>query len=112
MSREIGLKIKHLRKARKLSQEELGEKVQIARSTISNYEIGRRSPHLKDLQRLAEAFGVGLDYFGVQSTDEVFDVLARAKKVFEDGEISKEAKEELYMEFMRFYLELKGSDKE
>lgn len=111
MSREIGLKIKHLRKARKMSQEELGERVQIARSTISNYEIGRRSPHLKDLQRLAEAFGVGLDYFGVQSTDEVFDVLARAKKVFEDEEISSEAKEELYMEFMRFYLDMKGNDK-
>lgn len=108
MSKEIGGKIKHLRKSRKITQQELADKVDIKRSTISNYEIGRRTPHLKDLQKLAATFGVGLDYFGVQSTDEVFDVLARAKEVFQNGEISKEAKEGLYMEFMKMYIDLKG----
>lgn len=108
MSQDIGRKIKQLRKARKITQEDLAERVKIKRSTISNYEIGRRTPHLKDLQKLAESFGVGLDYFGVHSTDEVFDVLARAKDVFENDKISDTAKEELYMEFMKMYLNLKG----
>lgn len=108
MSKEIGSKIKHLRKSRKLTQQEVADKVDIKRSTISNYEIGRRTPHLKDLQKLAETFGVGLDYFGVQNTDEVFDVLARAKEVFQNEEISEAAKEGLYMEFMKMYIELKG----
>lgn len=111
MSKEIGSKLKHLRNSKKITQQEMADKVSIKRSTISNYEIGRRTPHLRDLQKLAEYFGVGLDYFGVSSTDEVFDVLARAKEVFENADINPEAKEELYMEFMKMYLELKGNDK-
>lgn len=110
MSKEIGQKLKHLRKSRKITQQEVAEKVGLQRSTLSNYEIGRRSPHIKELQKLAEAFGVGLDYFGVQNTDEVFDVLARAKEVFQSEEIRSEDKEQLYMEFMKMYLELKGND--
>lgn len=108
MSKEIGRKIKHLRMSRKLTQEQVSHKVDISRSTISNYEIGRRTPHLNDLQKLASAFGVGLEYFGVTKTDEVFDVLARAKEVFESDEISREEKESLYREFMRLYLDLEA----
>lgn len=107
MSKEIGSKLKHLRKTRKFTQQEIADKVDIKRSTISNYEIGRRTPHLKDLQKLATAFGVGLDYFGIQDTDEVFDVLARAKEVFINEEISNIEKEELYLEFMKLYINLK-----
>ena len=112
MSREIGSKIKHLRKSRKLTQQELSNKLDIKRSTISNYEIGRRTPHLKDLQTIASAFGVGLDYFGIQKTDEVFDVLARAKEVFQSQDVSPHEKEQLYMEFMKMFLELKGNEQE
>lgn len=110
MSKEIGEKIKHLRKTRKMSQEELGEKVGIKRSTISNYEIGRRTPHLKDLQKLAEAFGVGLEYFNVVEIDNVFDLLARAKAVFESPAVPEEEKEKLYREFMVLYLNMKASE--
>lgn len=112
MDNEIGRKIKHLRKARKLSQEELGARVDIKRSTISNYEIGRRTPHLKDLQKLAEAFGVGLEYFNAVSTDDAFDLLARAKEVFENPSVDKATKEQLYQEFMRLYLRMKASETE
>ena len=108
MSKEIGSKLKHLRKSKKMTQQEISEKVDIKRSTISNYEIGRRTPHLKDLQKIAAVFGVGLDYFGVSETDEVFDVLARAKEVFNNEDISQEEKEDLYREFMKMYLNLKG----
>lgn len=58
LSKEIGNKLKHLRKSRKLTQQEVSEKVDeaISRSTISNYEIGRRTPHLTDLQKLADVY--------------------------------------------------------
>lgn len=114
MSQEIGKKIKHLRRSKRMTQEDLAQKLgnNISRSTISNYEIGRRTPHLKELQRFASVFGVGLDYFGVEMKDEVFDVIARAKEVFESPEVEKETKEKLYMEFMRFYLEMKGNENE
>lgn len=108
MSKMIGGKIRKLRKSKAMSQQELADKAKITRSTISNYEIGRRTPHLKDLQKFCKVFGVGLDYFGVKPKDEAFNLLARAKEVFESDEVPQEAKEELYQEFMRLYLNTKG----
>lgn len=108
MSKEIGTKIKHLRKSKGITQEQLSEKINITRSTISNYEIGRRTPHLNDLQRIASVFGVGLDYFGISAQDEAFDLLSRAKEVFNSPAVDNAAKEELYREFMKLYLDLKG----
>lgn len=103
---DIGIKLRHLRKSRKMTQQEIADKVDITRSTISNYEIGRRTPHLKDLQNLAEAYGVGLDYFGISAKDEAFDLLARAKEVFESPDVDKKTKEQLYREFMKLYLSM------
>lgn len=104
----IGKKLRHLRRGKRMTQEEVADAVNITRSTISNYEIGRRTPHLKELQRIAAFFGVGLDYFGMTPTDEIYDLLTRAKEVFESEEVPTDVKEELYREFMRLYLNLKG----
>lgn len=106
MSEYIGKKLKQLRKTRGLTQDQVSERVEISRSTISNYEIGRRTPSLRDLSALADVFGVGLDYFGISPKDEAFDVLARAKDVFESTSVSRETKEELYREMMKLYLNL------
>ena len=102
----IGKKLQTLRKGRKLTQLELSEKMGISRATISNYEVGRRSPHLSDLRRFAEFYGVGLDYFGVVSKDEVFELLSRAKEVFDNPEISKSSKDEIYKQLMKLYLSI------
>lgn len=105
---EIGNKIKNLRKSRKMTQEDFAAKIGVSRSTLSCYEIGQRTPTLKTLQEIATIFGIGLDYFGIAPTDEAFDLLARAKEVFENEKIPVETKEELYREFMKFYLNMKG----
>ena len=105
---DVGTKIKNLRKSRKMTQEDFADKIGVSRSTLSCYEIGQRTPHLKTLQHIAEMFGVGLDYFGVAAKDEAFELLARAKEVFENESIPVETKEELYREFMKFYLNMKG----
>lgn len=102
----IGDKLKTLRKGRKLTQTELAERLELTRCTVSNYECGRRTPHLTELKRIAAYFGVGLDYFGVVSTDEVFDLLSRAREVFANDDIPKERKDEVYKELMRLYLHL------
>lgn len=107
MNDSIAFKLKTLRKERKLTQQELADKLGIKRATVSNYEIGRRMPHLSDLRRIAEFYGVGLDYFGVAQTDDVLDLVARAKRVFENEDIPKEKKEDVYKELMRLYLKLK-----
>lgn len=105
----IGGKIKNLRKSRKITQQEFADKIGVSRSTLSCYEIGQRTPNLKTLQQMADIFGVGLDYFGISAKDEAFDLLARAKEVFENENVSTEAKEELYREFMKLYLNMKGN---
>lgn len=102
----IGSKLKTLRKGRKLTQLELSQKLELSRATISNYEVGRRSPHLSELRRFAEFYGVGLDYFGVDATDESFELLSRAKSVFSNKEIPTEERERLYKEIMKLYLEM------
>ena len=106
MNDSISKKLKILRKGRKLTQEQLADALGLNRATISNYEIGRRQPSLNDLKRFAEFYGVGLDYFGVVSKDEMFDLLSRARDVFESDAVSKEQKEEIYKEIMRLYLNM------
>lgn len=103
----IGLKIKTLRKGRGLTQEQLAEKLGITRATVSNYEVGRRAPHISELRRIADFFGVGVDYFGVIPTDEAFDLLSRAREVFQNEDIPREKKEELYKSLMRIYLDMR-----
>lgn len=102
----IGSKLKTLRKGRGLTQLELSEKLDLSRATISNYEVGRRSPHLSELRRFAEFYGVGLDYFGVDTVNESFELLSRAKSVFTNTDIPKEERERLYKEIMKMYLEM------
>lgn len=107
MKDNIGKKLQQLRKGRKLTQQELADKMGVTRATVSNYEVGRRAPHLSELKRFAEFYGVGLDYFGVASTDEVFEVLSRAKAVFENDTVPKETKDELHVAIMQLYLSVK-----
>ena len=107
--REIGLKLKALRKAKMLSQQEVADKFGLSRTTISNYEIGRRKPTIYELQAFADFYGVELNHFGGTTTkDELNELVARAKKVFADNEIPKDKKEAVYRELMRLYLELGG----
>jgi len=102
---KIGQKIKSLRKTRGMTQDQLGQKLGVQRATISNYEIGRRSPHLTELEKIANILGVSLDYFGV-STNEVHDLIARARVVFEDKAIPYQEKANVYKEVMRLFLDM------
>lgn len=55
----------------------MAKDLNLVRATISNYEVGRRSPTIGDLNRFAAYFGVGLDYFGVGSDDLEDDIYVR-----------------------------------
>ena len=58
---EIGKKIMELRKKNSLSQEELAEKIGVARQTISKWELGETSPDLKQSKELSKIFNISLD---------------------------------------------------
>ena len=111
MSEKIGQKIRALRKAKHLSQEQLGELLGLKRSTISNYETGRRSPHIIELQRISERLGVSLEYFGIENGSETLDLIARAKTLFLDKNISLDEKNEVYKEIMRLYLTISDNSR-
>ena len=100
----IGNKLKTLRKGRGLTQEELAIRMNWSRATISNYECGRRVPHLDELTALCYFFGVSMDYWGVETEDAGFELLSRAKSIFLNQAIPKEERERLYKEIMRIYL--------
>lgn len=89
-----------------MSQERLGEELHLTRATISNWETGRRNPSLPELKRVCAYFGVSLDYMGVTSTDEIFDLLSRAREVFKNENVPKEKKEDLFKELMKLYTSL------
>ena len=58
---EFGKKLFELRKQKNLSQEQLAEKMGVARQTISKWELGETSPDLKQAKELSKIFNVSLD---------------------------------------------------
>ena len=52
--------LKRLRNQRNLKQEELAERLNVTRQTISGWETGRRQPDLDMLKKLAEALNVDM----------------------------------------------------
>ena len=58
---ELGNQIREFRKAMHLSQDELAEKVLVARQTISNWENGKNFPDIQSLLLLSELFQITLD---------------------------------------------------
>lgn len=57
----LGEKILKLRKKEGLSQEELGERINVTRQTISNWELGETSPNPSQLKLLSKELHVSID---------------------------------------------------
>ena len=55
-------RIKQLRKEKSLTMKQLGVAICVAESTISLYENGKRQPDNETLSKLADFFGVSVDY--------------------------------------------------
>lgn len=55
-------KIKKLRAENNLTQEQLAEKLQVSRSTISSWETGRSYPDLEMVIEICDCFNVSLDF--------------------------------------------------
>lgn len=57
----VGLKIREARKAKGLTQKELGEKLGVSEPTVNKYEKGKINPSLEVLGRIAKELGLVLD---------------------------------------------------
>ena len=54
-------KLMMLRKNKNLSQEQLGNELNVARQTVSKWELGETTPEMDKLIKMSEIFGVSLD---------------------------------------------------
>ncbi|MFX0551877.1 helix-turn-helix domain-containing protein [Lactobacillus gasseri] len=74
-------RIKELRLKNKLSQAELGEKLNLPKGTLSRYENGIREPKIETWQALADYFNVSIPYI----KGEIFynDLSDKEKKIFD-----------------------------
>lgn len=57
----LGKKIAELRKKKNLSQEELAEKVGVARQTISKWETGDTTPDINQVKIISKIFNISID---------------------------------------------------
>lgn len=57
----IGKQLRRLRKSHEMTQEQLADYLQMAKSTISQYENDINEPDLNTIVRIADLFGVSLD---------------------------------------------------
>jgi transcriptional regulator with XRE-family HTH domain len=85
----LGARIKELRKARKLSQEELSEMISVEPQHMSRIEGGRSYPSLDRLEKIALALNVPLkDFFEFMHLEDMAERLenidALAKGLSED----------------------------
>lgn len=112
-SKEIGKRVRMLRKARHLRQDDLcivlkdkktGEP--LSRGQISNLETGKRNFNIYQIKALADFFNVSLEALGVETDElEIEDLLARTRTLFKNEDVPMDEKRELYEEVMRLYLE-------
>lgn len=56
-----GRRMRELRKAKRLSQTELAQALEVSTSAVQKWEGGASEPGAKTLRRMAELFGVSID---------------------------------------------------
>lgn len=61
MFKKIGSNIKALRKAKKMTQEDLGKKISVKRQQIANYESGETSIPLQSAVHISSIFDISID---------------------------------------------------
>lgn len=67
------MRLKELRKSKGLTQQDIADKLKITRAAYTNIENGKRDPDTATLQKLANIFGVTVDYILDRESESVDD---------------------------------------
>lgn len=118
-TKEIGSRVRQLRKARNITQDELGVVLgdrttgkPLSRGQISNLETGKRNLNIHQIKTLADYFNVSMETLGFESNViENVDLLERAKLIFENDNVPLEEKQDLYENIMKLYLSVREQNK-
>jgi transcriptional regulator with XRE-family HTH domain len=74
-------KLVYLRKQKNWSQQELGDQVGVQVTHISRLENEKSQPSVELLRKIAQAFGVTMDYLVDEESDEVTPVSIKNKSL-------------------------------
>lgn len=89
----VGSRIKILRDEKDVTQEELGKHLGVRRSAVANYESGNRQVDIKTCERIAEYFGVSIDFLIGNVKDNPIDFLYNAKAFFSSDSVTDNEKD-------------------
>ncbi len=59
---DFGVRLKELREAKRLSQTDVAQRLNVTRSTVSGYECNTITPSVEQLVKLAVLYNTSLDY--------------------------------------------------
>lgn len=80
----FGDRLKELRISKNLSQEELSKVFDVRKSSISNWETGKATPTFDMLTKIAQYFGVTIDYL-LNFTQDDMDNIERLKQALKQA---------------------------
>lgn len=76
----FGRKLKELRTGQKMTQQQLADRIGVAKSVVSYYESGDRYPSYDVLIRIAHIFHTSTDYLLDFEKERVIDVTGLSKE--------------------------------
>ncbi len=119
----FGEKIRTLRKAKRLSQTQLGEKVGVALRTVRGWEMEGRYPKNRDVYRkLADVLDCDISYlmsedeafildvqgeYGSRGADQAKAILEQTSAMFAGGTLSEEDQVQFMMDIQALFLDSK-----
>lgn len=105
-------RIREVRKNQNITMKELGLKVGVAESTISQYETGKRQPDHETMIKISETLGVTVGYLmGADEQKEIPAILADSEvdaRIWDRWGQLTEQEKELFLAQIDAVLKLRG----
>lgn len=105
----FGARLRQLRRDKGITQEELGEEINLSKGNISKYEAGMFEPNLDTLRLLSQFFECSIDYL-LCNADETTTVELREINGYEiiiekakDSEVSPEVLQILLDHYLKLH---------
>jgi len=89
---QIGDRIRKVRQAYRLTQQEMADQLHITRSCLANYELGKRQPPIELLNDIAKKFQISVDYLLCNTNsplkeDFITEMLRSVRYISKDGKL-------------------------
>ena len=112
INKYVGSKIKDYRKSFGLSQEELAKKIGVGKTTISNYEVGIRSPKKPQMIKLSEVFDIAIDDFFPQTDSTRINLSTTLSEINKISSQLEEPRQKIVLETANIQLKEQDEQKE